>query len=523
MSEQKNLGQFLLVTVAITGALVMVIEITGARIIAPYFGVGLFVWTALISVTLLALATGYWVGGVLADRKQSAHTLYALIGLAGLYVLLTPWLREPVLTMCVPLGLRAGAFVSASILFGPSLFLLGAVSPMAVRLGSRTWENLGRTVGLLSAISTAGSFMGSVFTGFYLLANFGVSKTVAITGITLLGLSALYFLFIGRKPVIAAMAMAAPLLLLLTPARPVEARLADGTVATVIDQKDSFYGHVKVIDYRFGARGIRELTIDGLVQGGIDTTSDLPIYEYLALLQHLPQQLRPNIRSTLVIGLGAGVLPRSYALQGLQTEAIDIDPLVLELCRKHFGLPAGLPVHLEDARTYLTRPGTHYDLIVLDVFSGDTTPAHLLSVEAMRSLKARLNPGGLIAFNLIGSLTAADATLPSIIATARAVFANALLYPLFQAPATEGNVVLITSDEALTPSSTSNFPGPLSPMVEAGIRHALANPMVVGDRFASQPILTDDFNPIDTRDQTARDAVRRGILTTTPSALLSGS
>lgn len=523
MCEEKKLGHFLLLTVAITGALVMVIEITGARIIAPYFGVGLFVWTSLISVTLLALATGYWVGGVLADRQKSAQTLYALIGLAGLYVLLTPWLREPVLKMCVPLGLRAGAFVSASILFAPPLFLLGAVSPLAVRLGSRAWENLGRTVGLLYAISTAGSFIGSVFTGFYLLANFGVSKTMALTGIMLVALSALYFLLIGRRPAIAVIALATPLILLLTPARPVEARLADGTMATIIDQRDSFYGHVKVIDYLYGPRGIRELTIDGLVQGGIDITTQLPVYEYFALMQHLPQQLRPETRSALVIGLGSGVLPRSYALQGIQTEAIDIDPVVLELCRKHFGLPAELPVHLEDARTYLARPGTNYDLIVLDVFSGDTTPAHLLSVEAMRSLKARLNPGGLIAFNLIGSLQAADATLPSIIATARAVFANALLYPLFKAPDTEGNVVMIASDDALIPTAVSSFPGPLSPMVADGVRHALANPMVVGDLFAGQLILTDDFNPIDTRDQTTRDAVRQAILKTTPNALLSGS
>ncbi len=523
MRVEEKLGPFLLLTVAITGGLVMVIEITGARIIAPYFGVGLFVWTSLISVTLLALAAGYWVGGVLADRRQSAPTLYALIGLAGLYVVLTPWLRTPVLTLCVPMGLRTGAFVSAAILFGPPLFLLGAVSPLAVRLASSKLENLGRTVGLLYAVSTAGSFFGSVISGFYLLANFGVSKTVAITGATLLGLSALYFLAFARRPVIAVLAMVLPLLVLLTPTRPVEAKLSDGTIATVIDERDSFYGHVKVIDYRFGARGIRELTIDGLIQGGIDITTQLPVYEYFALMQHLPQQLRPGTRSALVIGLGSGVLPRSYALQGIQTEAIDIDPVVLELCRKHFGLPAELVVHLEDARTYLARPGTNYDLIVLDVFSGDTTPAHLLSVEAMRSLEARLNPGGLIAFNLIGSLQAPDATLPSIIATSRAVFKHALLYPLFQAPNTEGNVVLVASNEVLALSASNSFPGPLSPMVEAGVRTALANVMVVGDRFAGHMVLTDDFNPIDTRDQTARDAVRNDILKSTPSALLTGS
>ncbi len=523
MRVEEKLGPFLLLTVAITGGLVMVIEITGARIIAPYFGVGLFVWTSLISVTLLALAAGYWVGGVLADRRQSAPTLYALIGLAGLYVVLTPWLRTPVLTLCVPMGLRTGAFVSAAILFGPPLFLLGAVSPLAVRLASSKLENLGRTVGLLYAVSTAGSFFGSVISGFYLLANFGVSKTVAITGATLLGLSALYFLAFARRPVIAVLAMVLPLLVLLTPTRPVEAKLSDGTIATVIDERDSFYGHVKVIDYRFGARGIRELTIDGLVQGGVDSTSGLPVYEYLALLQYLPQQLRPELRSALVIGLGAGVLPRSYAAQGLQTQVIDIDPAVVALCRQHFGLPAELPVHLEDARTYLDRPGKNYDLIVLDVFSGDTTPAHLLSLEAMRSLKSRINPGGLIAFNLIGSLSAADSALPSIIATTRTQWAHAVLYPLFKAPRTEGNFVMVASDDALAPPASDRFAGALSPMVESGVQHALANPMGVGDRFAGHRVLTDDFNPIDTRDQTARDAVRNDILKSTPSALLTGS
>ena len=53
----------------------MVIEILGTRIIGPHFGVGLFVWTALITVTLLALALGYWLGGVLADRRPSLPRL----------------------------------------------------------------------------------------------------------------------------------------------------------------------------------------------------------------------------------------------------------------------------------------------------------------------------------------------------------------------------------------------------------------------------------------------------------------
>lgn len=523
MNKHSKFGHFLLLTVAITGALVMVIEITGARIIAPYFGVGLFVWTALISVTLLALASGYWVGGILADRQHTARTLYGVIGGAGFYVLLMPWLRDPVLALCAPMGLRAGAFASASLLFAPPLFLLGTVSPLAVRLASKAWENLGRTVGLLYAISTAGSFLGSVGTGFFLLAHLGVSKTMAFCGIVLLLLSAVFFLIIERRPAIALLALLAPALVLLTPARPVQAKLEDGTIATVIEQRDSFYGHLKVIEYRHGRRGIREMTIDGLVQGGIDINTHEPIYEYLALLQHLPRQLNPDAASALVIGLGTGALPRTYAEQGMRVEAVDIDPVVAELCQRHFGMPASVPIHLEDARTFIARPGKTYDLIVLDVFNGDTTPTHLLSIEAIRQMKNRLNPGGVIAFNLIGSLQTADAGLPSIIATTRAAFRHARLYPLFDASESVGNLVMIASDEALPVIEPSSFPQQLSPMVAEGVRRAVSKPIEIADRFAGTPILTDDFNPIDLRDQSTRNAIRQAILRTTPATLLGGS
>ena len=61
----------LFLTVFATGAAVMVIEILGTRIIGPVFGIGLFVWSALLTVTLGALAVGYYAGGILADRVPS--------------------------------------------------------------------------------------------------------------------------------------------------------------------------------------------------------------------------------------------------------------------------------------------------------------------------------------------------------------------------------------------------------------------------------------------------------------------
>lgn len=523
VKTEKWLGFYLLATAAITGALVMVVELAGARIIAPFFGVGIFVWTALISVTLLSLSAGYWFGGKLADRKPQAEYLFILIALAGAWLLLLPWIRQPILQFSVPLGLRLGAVVSASLLFGPTLLLLGCVSPYVVRLGSHALEKLGSTVGLFYAVSTAGSFIGSILTGFYLLTYLGVGKAITFSGVGLLSLSAVYFWLAGKRPAASALAAFLCLPLLLTPARQVEAKLPDGTIARIVDHQDSYYGDVKVIDYRFGEKAIRELTIDGLVQGGIDLNTGQPIYEYFVLMQHLPQHLRPELRSALVIGLGAGVLPQSYARQGLQTEAVDLDQKVYDLATKHFDLSPAIKVYIEDARAFLMRPGKTYDLIVLDVFTGDTTPEHLLSIEAIRTLKSRLTPGGMLAFNLISSLNAPDAALPSIIRTIKEAFGNAQLYPLFTGMEQAGNVILLASDGELALPDPSAFPRDMSPMAAAGALEALRHPQVIDNQYANAPLLTDDSNHLVTSDLAVRESIRRTIIETTPFELLETS
>ena len=66
---------YLVLTAIICGALVMVIEILGSRVIGPFFGASLFVWTSLITVTLIALAIGYAAGGVFSDKKGSPDYL----------------------------------------------------------------------------------------------------------------------------------------------------------------------------------------------------------------------------------------------------------------------------------------------------------------------------------------------------------------------------------------------------------------------------------------------------------------
>jgi spermidine synthase len=518
----KFFSFYLLLTTGLCGAIVMVVEVLGSRVIGPFFGVSLFVWTSLITVTLVALAFGYAFGGWLADRRGSPAVLYAIVLAAGVCVLAIPVLQASVLSACVGLGLRTGSLLASGLLFGPSLFFLGCVSPFLVRLVAVELRSLGRTVGGLYALSTIGSFVGTVVTGFFLIGVLGVSRIFLLAGMVLLTLGAGYFVAFRRQWLVAVLL---PIAFLLAPKDVLPDKvLADGTRASVIEKRDSFYGNLRVVDYRFAEKHTRELAIDGLIQGGGDVATGLSVYEFTYPLQFLPRALHPAGRSSLVIGLGAGFVPRWYAAQGIATEVVDIDPEVANLARKHFNFPAAIPVHIEDARHFLTRITTRYDYIVLDVFNGDTTPGHLLSVEAMQLIEQRLNPQGVLAINLIGSLQRDNFMTASVIRTLQSVFERVDIYPVMAQNALDkvGNLTVIAYRGAQrTPDATLYASEPIHPMARDVLRQALIT------RFSFPPntpaiILTDDFNPIDVRDLWMKEDVRRNILENTDASILIG-
>ncbi len=507
---------YLVFTAVVCGALVMVVEVLGSRVIGPHYGVSLFVWTSLISVTLVALALGYAAGGVLSDRKEGPDWLYAVILAAGILVLLVPAARIPVLKACRRLGLRTGALASSAILFGPPLFFLGCVSPFLVKIAAREMRSLGRTVGIFYAISTAGSFLGTVLAGFVLLAYFGVNRIFSFVGILLLCLGAAYFLFFRRKWVFLGL-LAVPLLLPSPhPAR--SGRLRNGTKATEIFNRDGFYGNVRVVDTAFGnpsegALVEREMTIDGLVQGGVDLENGLPVYRYFYLMEFLPYALNPSGKECLVIGLGAGIIPMWYEARGIRTDVVDINPDVVEAARKHFGFRNSGEVHVADARCFLEGARKAYDFIILDVFNGDTSPAHVLTVEALGLMKARLARGGVLAINLIGSIREEPFMTASVVRTLESVFRTVEVHPLLEAGEGEGwgNLAILAHDGPRAPFR-GNLVGsfPVHPMAASAKRR-------MRNEFRFPPgtpaiVLTDDYAPLDFFDLRLKEKLRDRIL-----------
>jgi len=524
MSEtapQRTFLAFLLLTAVVCGALIMVIQVLGSRVIGPFFGVSLYVWTSLISVTMIALAVGYAVGGWLADRRDSPRWLYTIVASAGIATLLVPWLRGAVLELSIPLGLRAGSFVATLLLFGPSLMLLGMVSPYLVKLASRQTRGLGMTVGGFYAVSTLGSVIGTVLTGFVLIATLGVTQIFQLTGLLLIALAAAWFVLFARRP--AALA----LLLLALPgwfvARPsVDTVQANGTRLTEVTTVDSHYGRLSVVDYRFGEKQTRELIIDGLVQGGVDVASGQSVYEYPYFLEFLPVAYHPAGRTALVIGLGAGVVPRWYSARGVRTDVVDIDPEVVALARKHFGFTIEGTVYVEDARAFLAGTRQRYDYLIADVFNGDVTPGHLLSREAVALLAARITDDGIVAMNLIGSLGADSYMTASVVRTLGTAFEQVEIHPTFDPSRGngEGNLVIL----AYQGTAREVQPAALTAIHPLAFDNVVAH---LGQRFRFPEgtpalVLSDDFNPIDVYDASLRERVRRSILATTNWALLGG-
>ncbi|MBI4902510.1 MAG: fused MFS/spermidine synthase [Acidobacteria bacterium] len=102
-----------------------------------------------------------------------------------------------------------------------------------------------------------------------------------------------------------------------------------------------------------------------------------------------------------VIGLGIGTLA-TYGRPGDVYRFYEINPLVIELARRQFGFLRDSQAKVEvlegDARLLLaSEPQQGYDVLVLDAFTGDAVPVHLLTQEAFRLYKRHLKPGGVIA------------------------------------------------------------------------------------------------------------------------------
>ncbi len=163
------------------GFVIMSVELLGGRILAPYFGSGIYVWGSIITVFMLSLALGYLLGGRLSVRQPSMTRFGAIFGIAA--VLLYP------LVMSAPVVMeyifqrvddpRYGSLIASVFLFMVPTIILGMISPYSVRLLVENVEESGKVAGMLYFTSTLGSSIGTLMTSFYLVLWFEINTIIA--------------------------------------------------------------------------------------------------------------------------------------------------------------------------------------------------------------------------------------------------------------------------------------------------------------------------------------------------------
>jgi len=133
-----------------------------------------------------------------------------------------------------------------------------------------------------------------------------------------------------------------------------------------------------------------------------------------------------------ILGLGCGTLA-AYGRAGDSIRIYEINPQVIQLARSEFtylkDTPASLELALGDARLVLeSESSQQFDLLVMDAFSGDSVPVHLITREAFQTYFRHLKPGGIVAVNVSNSYL----NLAPVMASAAAAFGKAaLLYDFY--------------------------------------------------------------------------------------------
>lgn len=136
-----------------------------------------------------------------------------------------------------------------------------------------------------------------------------------------------------------------------------------------------------------------------------------------------------------MLGGGVYTLPEHIALRhpDSQVDVVEIDPELERIAKEHFGYtaPANVRSIADDARAYVQRTTQKYDVILIDIFNEQTTPFNVSTREFAAALKNILQPDGVVAVNIIGSLDeGCKPLLTSLDASYRSAFNAGLVVPI---------------------------------------------------------------------------------------------
>jgi predicted membrane-bound spermidine synthase len=394
---------YILCLVFIEGAAVMAAELIGAKLIGPLYGNSLYIWAAVLGITLFSLTLGYYLGGWLSLRFSNLVQWIAILALlgGGLMLSLMPWLSLSVMTLFVEGNIVFGAVISLFVFLFPTLCLFGISTPLFIRLLNDEAGSSGRTSGFVYAISTLGGIISTFTFGFYLLENFGITWPCFYLGMLVVLACCISIIWSRRYLLILSLL---PLCLFYTIYQ--KKNLVSGDTELVYES-EGIFGQIRVIDapvetYLRGRHIGRTLYVNNVGQS--TAFRDRLEYDSWDWSYFFPTvaSVTPKGGDALLMGLGGGTIWHQYNRLGLKTEVVELDERIKNTAIQYFGVSPFANIVVDDARHFINTSRKTYDLITFDMFLNETPPAQVLSIETFLKVKKMLRPQGLWMINYFG-------------------------------------------------------------------------------------------------------------------------
>lgn len=455
--------------VFVAGISTMAVEMLAARLIAPFYGTSLLVWTVLLFSILVALTIGYFRGGRKADRDPRVDPLARALATAAGMLAVVPLVGLKWLQVCGqpdsfmwkavgPIVSHVAACIGTVVLVCVPVSLLGMVGPYVIRLRANDPQLMGRGAGSILGLSTLGSIVGT-----YLPALVGIP--VLGTYHSFLAIAA----FVGSAAVLISdvswrrYAVFGGVFLLVVAVRLKPQYLRPGEM--VDGEWESVYNTVQIKRQQVndGQHSPYERVMlilnEGYAVHSITTSDNAwcyplvgSVWDYMGLLPTLSQPPGPTLDAAIV-GLAGGTVARQLiafykGIYDVKVEGAEIDPLIIRLAKdqKYFRLPPEVDAHAQDGRAFLGRSQKQYDLIVTDAYRQPYIPFHLTTVEYFTIVREHLKPGGICSIN-VGSTSPEEPILAKILATMSTVFAEVYLFEVPRVTPLFANYLVIASRE----------------------------------------------------------------------------
>lgn len=487
-------------TLFATSAVGLILEIVAARLIAPYVGMSIYTWTAIIATVLAGMSAGHWIGGRLAERpdRQGLGIIALMLSLAMLNVLVIP-----ILLRWVAPELLAGdsgivvavSMLSAVLFFVPSLLIAG-VTPILTRIAIDAEPGRrGIVIGRMFALGAGGAILGTLTAGFVFISWIGSHGTLMSIAATL-GLMAAGFALWTRQARLAQVSA-----VLVVAAAALAAVKSDTLLASACDTESRYYC-IRIVDFSAETdRESRLMVLDHMGHGINDRHDPTRLHSsYVELTDRMIALRFPGTLklSSYFIGGGAYTLPRAWAVTyPLGTHVVaEVDPMVTKLARERMWFepsPAVRIGHIDGRVLLRVAKDASLDVVVGDAFHDISVPQHLVTVEFAREIRAKLKPDGAYVMTVIDAAREPRFML-AMLKTLREVFP----------------VVEIWVDEAQMGGggrltyllSASDTPVPVAALRSRqndGRGWRRVNPAAVAGTLSPDdlPVLTDDLAPVD--------------------------